>query len=630
MMTKQLTNTRTGLQAPKSLPPQVQTAIDIVNNLSKRSENTGVASQLREASLKLLQTGLPNLSKLLPLFFRLKGEPYTLANHYPFEPFFHTLVSRRAVWKTARQVSKSTSQASQGTLNSICVPFFNTLYVTPLYEMIRRFSNNYVKGFIDQSPIKNMFTGTSTSSNVLQRSFLNGSNMFFSFAFLDADRTRGLNNDKCCYDEVQDMDHTFIPIIRETMSGSRWGLEQFTGTPKTMDNTIEQLWLQSSQAAWVVPCPRCHYDNYACKSHDMDDMTGPWNPDISEENPGTICAKCKRPINPRTGMWHHRYPERIPDFAGHHVPQMIMPMHFADADKWRILTDKRQGLFNTSVDVYYNEVCGESTDSGAKLVTMTDLKNACVLWPNREEEAETHLSEYVNRVVAVDWGGGGVDGVSFTVYAVVGIRADGRVDVLFAYRSLTPHDFVAEAKFALYLVTKFHCQFIVHDYTGAGAYREQFIAQAGFPYERLIPVWYVRAGTQQLMRLVPGTVQHPRDHYKLDKARSLVLVCQQIKNGNLRFFEYDGDNKAQVSLVNDFLALVEEKVDSRTGRDIYTIIKQQSMTDDFAQAVNIGSCALWYITGQWPDAAATEKYKIGEDLLRAISPEYGMSQVEED
>jgi len=72
--------------------------------------------------------------------------------------------------------------------------------------------------------------------------------MLFSFAFLNPDRVRGVSADRVGIDEIQDLDITFLPIIRECMSASDLAIRQFTGTPKTLDNTLESLWQESSQA----------------------------------------------------------------------------------------------------------------------------------------------------------------------------------------------------------------------------------------------------------------------------------------------------------------------------------------------------------------------------------------------
>jgi hypothetical protein len=518
----------------------------------------------------------------------------------------------------------STSLAAQGVVISNCIPYFNTLYVTPLFEMIRRFSGNYVRGFIEESPVKNLWTSSTTSSNVLQRSFNNKSNMFFSYAFLDADRTRGLNCNKCSFDEIQDLDETFIPIIRETMSGSPYGdISQYAGTPKTLDNTLEKLWIRSSQAEWMITCERCNYDNVPALSHDLVEMIGPWSDDIGPSRPGTICANptCRLPIDPRQGYWVHRYPERQANFAGYHVPQIIMPMHYADKDKWQILVGKKEGLFGTPLNVFYNEVCGESFDTGSKLVTLSELQAAAVLHKNTLSEAlAVDTNKYFRKILAVDWGGGGEEETSYTTYAVLGMLPTGQIHCIYGHRSLVPHDFKAEARICLDLVGKFNCSHIVHDYNGAGAYREKYIIDSGFPYERVIPVQYVPAATQDIMYFIEPSDKHPRARYHIDKARSLVLTCQQIKDQQILFFQYDHIGAENTGLLHDFLALVEDKVTSKTSRDIYKIIRQQNMTDDFAQAVNMGCCALWYMTKSWPDTSAVDRYRISDDVIRAMSP----------
>ena len=55
--------------------------------------------------------------------------------------------------------------------------------------------------------------------------------------------------------------------------------------------------------------------------------------------------------------------------------------------------------------------------------------------------------------------------------------------------------------------------------------------------------------------------------------------------------------------MHDFLALVEEKTETRMAGDIYTIVRNQMLSDDYAQAVNIGCCALWHINQSWPNFA---------------------------
>ena len=72
--------------------------------------------------------------------------------------------------------------------------------------------------------------------------------------------------------------------------------------------------------------------------------------------------------------------------------------------------------------------------------------------------------------------------------------------------------------------------------------------------------------------------------------------------------------------MNDFLALIEEKSDSRTGSPVYIISRNHAVPDDFAQAVNIGCLALWQTTSMWPSFgwhqpdASQIQYSYDEDL----------------
>jgi hypothetical protein len=564
----------------------------------------------RAAVLKELagRHAFPSLEPLLPLVLNLNGKPYTIKDHFAFSPLFRVLTPKNQVWCTGRQVSKSTSLAAHGVVFSNAVPFFKTLYITPRFEQVRRFSNNYVRPFVDLSPIKSQWSGTNTENSVMQRSFKNNSMMLFSFALLDADRVRGVSADRVCIDEVQDMDPDHVPIIQETMSYSRWGTSYYTGTPKTLDNLIYGLYKRSSQAEWFIPCESCKHWNIPALEHDLDAMIGDYNVHISEKQPGTVCAKCRKPVNPRHGRWVHRFPERRWQFAGYHVPQIILPLHFADPEKWSTLLLKREGYGNMTQAQFYNEVMGESVDTGQKLISETDLKAACLLdWENKKEPEPAcfkNLNDYKHRILAIDWGGGGEAGISFTVLSVMGFRPDGTIDVIWAKRLLIGGDHLAEAVECMKWSNLFNCDFVAHDYTGAGTVRETVMVQAGFNLDRVMAMRLVRSAAQDLLVYKPPTEINHRAHYSLDKTRSLLYTCQAIKLKQVRFFQYDRISQEMPGLISDFLALVENKADSRTSSDIYTITRNVLLTDDFAQAVNLGCAALWHINDAWPNFAA--------------------------
>jgi hypothetical protein len=206
------------------------------------------------------------------------------------------------------------------------------------------------------------------------------------------------------------------------------------------------------------------------------------------------------------------------------------------------------------------------------MITLTDLLAAATLPPRTIDNAKdaARSRKYKSIAMGTDWGGGGIEQISWTVFANGGITYENKIEVFFGERSLTPHDKIGEAKRGLYLGGITNSQFFAHDYNGAGAIREQFWMQAGVPTERIIPCWYTPAASGNLMRFVDETDIHPRAHYKIDKARAIALVCEAIKKGYVTFFadDYAGDDDA--GLLRDFLALAEEQSASRAGRGPWT------------------------------------------------------------
>jgi hypothetical protein len=519
----------------------------------------------------------------------------------------------------------STSLAAHGVVLSNAIPDFKTLFVTPLYEQIRRFSTNYVRPFIDRSPIRYAWVGTSTEKSVLQRSFKNLSTMIFSFALLDADRCRGISCDRLAIDEIQDMDPAHLPIIEEALSHSRYKLIQQTGTPKSLDNPICGSFMRSSQAEWFIPCQAsgCNTWNIPSKEYHLADMIGPMHPHISEKYPGVVCHKCRRPINPALGHWVHKHKDRRWSYAGYHVPQLLLPLHYADPGSWSQLLYKQAGGSNMTEATFWNEVLGESVDTGQKLVSETELKAASVLpWKNNPKspssQVRDRLKGYETRILAIDWGGGGEAGVSHTVIALMGFTSTGKIDVLWGTRLLYGAEHLREAAAVLHFAKMFDVDFIAHDYTGAGTVRDTVMIQAGFEADKMRNMVLQRTAYQDLVVYKPPSPFHHRPHYVIDKARTLLYTCQAIKLGLLRFFQYDSEDKDTGGLMMDFLALVAEKTETRLAGDVFTVTRNTMISDDFAQAINIGASALWHEHAAWPNMARAAGFaRISPQQLQA-------------
>ena len=562
----------------------------------------------------------------------LKGQPYSLVDYPPFEPIYSLVLAKRTLFKCGRQVSKTTNMSAQGVLHTGAQKHFALLFVAPRYEQVRRISTNYVKPFIENSLIRDLLISKRVENSVLQKTFLNESRMFFSFAFLDADRIRGLSVDAINYDEIQDIDIDFVPIIRECMSASRLGIERFFGTPKTLDNTIQVMWEESSQAEWVVRCSACNHENVPGVEYHLLKMIGPMGP---------ICAKCERLINPRRGRWVHAVPMRRTTDCGYHVPQIILPMHYEDPDrpgrcpvepseKWLELLAKRDGRAGFNHQMFMNEVLGESCDTGVKLVTLTDIRNASVLHKNERRIALDVIStgKYRFITLGVDWGGGGESMISTTTAAVVGYNMrTGKTEVIYTERTHSAYTHHEEARQLMDMFRAFRCHLFCHDYGGAGAIRETLMIQAGLPINKIMPLLYVRASVKKMVEAKRPAGFSQRMYFTLDKARSLVLQATCIKAQQVLLPEYESSK----NITHDLLALMEDRHELHGKADIFLVTRNPKMTDDFAHALNFGCIGLWHgLVKRYPDLSKQLNIKLTKDQANFVHPPNPNFDIEED
>ena len=370
------------------------------------------------------------------------------------------------------------------------------------------------------------------------------------------------------------------------MDRSKWRIEDYTGTPKTLDNTMEGLWQESSQAEWLVPCD-CGYTNNPCVDSDGLKMIG---------DKTIVCGKCGHAVDPSKGYWYHFKPEKRLSFVGWHVPQIIMPFHYNNPRNWRLIVEAKNGAMPKRI--LYNEILGESCDVGAKLVTESDLRKAsCLPVKMTYNSARKLIRGYGTIALGIDWGGRGVDELSRTKAAILGMRTDGRSDVLYAEDMSNLTDPGEEVARAIQLFHDFNCRVIAHDAAGTAGMRDVLLNHARFSRKNIMPMSYVSAWSKDMISYHEATDRIKWPHYSVDKTRSLLLTVECIKHGFVFFPEWE----SMELYLRDFLALVEEKVDTRRGSDTYLIRRAKNRCDDFAHAVNYGLMALFHTTNRYPD-----------------------------
>lgn len=554
-----------------------------------------------------------NYSELLPLIFRFEARPVSLKEHFFFERCFYAKRPRKQIKKCGRQVGKSFQNALEMLTRGLFTPYWNQLFVTPLQEQVKRFSQQYINVLISESPVKRMFAMKGASNRVFSRTLRNGSSMTFSYALKDANRARGVQANEVIYDEFQLMFRDVLYVLQSTMGASPYGeYEMFSGTPLSFGNVLNTMWNDSSMGEWVIKCPWCNYYNVPSYEKDLVKMIGPVHDGIHKGGynkagqkitrmPGLVCARCSphnniknlKPIYPEHGRWMHKAPERTDDFLGLHISQPITPRHAYSKSRWSDLIAKIRGGNEAEI---LNELLGEPCDAGFKPITEYELRRAACLSHNNKLEEALRIAQYYEGRLAmgIDWGGGGLSGISRTKMAIVGLSNTGKTDVLFGIDFGATSNVFDEVDLITIIAAKFGVTYVAHDAGGGmGTNKEAMMRQCGIDDRIVKSVFYTGPMGDAMIKPRPAQEPNRPTTYSLDKSRSLTFACQAIKQGHLRFFQYDYVSQRQQGLLNDFLALTTDIDHNPKASDRLFVDREDGMSDDFAHAVNFASVILW-------------------------------------
>jgi hypothetical protein len=270
--------------------------------------------------------------------------------------------------------------------NSVMIPNFRTLYISPSVDQTKIFSGDRVQTVMDQTPfIKKHFMSSALNQNVFTKTLKNHSKMYLRYAGQSADRLRGISSDAVFYDEVQDLIMDIIPVANETFSRSMYKWNMFSGTPKTSTTTLAKLWRESTMNEWMTKC-----EVTGCKK---------WN-HLDEKNLGNygvICRYCGKDLDTRNGVWVTTGDPNAPSL-GFRI-SIIMFAKAPWVDWQRDIIEYRK---MHSEGIFFNEKLGIEYDSGAKPITLSELKAACTGGPMLEHPDSIALSKPT--YIGVDYG----------------------------------------------------------------------------------------------------------------------------------------------------------------------------------------------------------------------------------
>jgi hypothetical protein len=306
---------------------------------------------------------------------------------------------------TARQISKSTFLAADALASCEALSPYTVMVLTPSQDQTRKFSYDRLGPTIASSPAVRSMMSAESLDNVFEKSFVNGSKIYLSYAKENADRVRGISADQIDYDEIQDMHLKAVEAVtRESLFTSRYKRRRYGGTPKSFSNGIEQrVWRQSDRREWMVRC-RAHTPIYHQKLTTR-------NVGVS----GPVCDRCGRPLFTLDGIWvstSSLTPDgKVPRIHGYHIPQIIFPTTDVEVAPgirgfldWGAFKDEIEDP-NTDEATKLNEKWGESADSEERPVKEDELRGACVDERSMPQSWQEWMKgEYL--FAGLDWGTG--------------------------------------------------------------------------------------------------------------------------------------------------------------------------------------------------------------------------------
>lgn len=488
----------------------------------------------------------------------LDGKPFSLAG-VPFMAPILDCPYERMVEMTGRQVGKSTNNSALMLTSTAANEHHRVLYIAPRNEQVIQFSKDRLSHMINYSPFfQDWLINSKVQQQVRAKEFTNGSFIFLRSCYHTADGARGITANDIYFDEVQDILLENIPIIEECSARKVNRKIVYSGTPKTFDNPIAQIWDQSTQNYWAVKCPACNH----------------WNIPLDIANLGEeslVCAKCGKPISALTGMYVSKFPEK--GVAGFHISQLMIYGNPGTGLPWsRVMEKYRDPLYG--IAKFTNECLGFPYDVGAKLLTEGHLR-AC---STREGDEYYQPQWTIDRdgkwglrlvFAGVDWGVLG--GNTRTVLTIGGLTPAGKLKVYFAKKFPVDQDPVEQVTEVGDLIAQAGCRMIAAD-RGGGHVANAFLRKK-LPNTLVYEIEYKPRVTQGMYYNTKSM------SWITDRTRALSGVIIDIKSRMMEFPDYRCWGS---TFAPDLLTL---SCDYNDNLRAYQILRQNSIPDDFAHAL---------------------------------------------
>lgn len=554
-------------------------------------------NKLNHSELRVLMD-LQDFDRILPVTLKLKGKPMNVIDRRPMfrHLFKKNRVARKSVSICARQLGKTASLAAAMLMNMWFRDNFSVLYVAPQAIFCQKLHASYHADMIASNMLPWVVQRKSDINNVNSKSFATDSKFLAASMFANPNNVLGSTCDWAIFDETQSLDYDLIPYALETLGTGDFRWEDYMGTARGIEGTLQAVYEKSSMATWHVPCSYCpHEVNFG----DYEECLKTIQPT------GICCPKCSTVERPRLlmverGTWRSKWPDREGSFMGYHIPQIIVRDRIAPMDR---STDPKGSAFSRYVDTIYDrvygattvysparikeEILGISSDQGGRPLTPEQLRAASCL--SIEECTGSmgnppDLADYTHVSGGADWGGGEI--TSFTVGTVIARHHSGEFHVLGAVKPLGLAVEVQPLPLAAMMkrVGQQKLSSIGADGLFVGPLQNRTLAeQAGVPCGSVLYSTQKRFCTDSGGRF---------NIFSVDKSTLLFCVYTLIITGKLKFPKGSWFERYS----QDLMAVIVEEIDTPNGQ-IRRYARIPSKADDYLHALAYGLLILCLMAG---------------------------------
>ncbi|MBC8192294.1 MAG: phage terminase large subunit family protein, partial [FCB group bacterium] len=364
------------------------------------------------------------LTRIRHIFLNKEGKPLDFETR-PYWKQIYNEKSRYVVMMTSRQIGKSTFQAIRILFEMLVSRNTSILFANAKKTQNNEFrQRSLLPQFFRNPKLKRAAFGKSSINNAKMMKLNNGSTLHLEYIGTTADAARGSSARTIIADEVQDIPRENLDVIMESAASfPKNSKYRFTGTCKDDRNIMYQLFLDTCQFEWIIPCPSCKEDNPPIGMEHLD-----------LEREYLFCSHCKEPIDTLEGKWVAQNPKckRV----GYRIPRLI------DSNTvWRNSADGILDKYETySRNKFLNEVMALPSVQGEALITLQELESFCEDRPMMSPD-NVPIEEIRGQAIiaAVDWAYNVLtEAVAHTIISIAKVEND-HIKMLYMKRFSGPY-----------------------------------------------------------------------------------------------------------------------------------------------------------------------------------------------